>query len=367
MIRALVLLAFLSASAIAGPVAISTKTKTVEVRDEAFGIVAFKMDIPANWTFEGVMLRDPRCGLLPTVAYRLSSPDGLAGVQVLPQFGAHWSDDPQNVAIYRKAHCKTMEVMSPADYLTWLAPAIRPDPTIGTVGPTADAQKLDEMIAAYNARLRQARMPGGETGGGVRAMLSYQFHGVEIEENLRVVVATFDNPLGQHHSWNTTVDVMGTRAPKGQLQDVMKALLPIMSNAAYTQEWMSRMQQKIAEDGARGMAMIKKQGEETSAMLKRNHEAYMAATKAQYAKHNAAEQARQDAVHRSARAWTLYAGDEQLVKNPQTGQVTRVTTRGGYNGHQEQTSGDIIMSDNPDFDPNAFLRGTWTQLENVQP
>jgi hypothetical protein len=55
------------------------------------------------------------------------------------------------------------------------------------------------------------------------------------------------------------------------------------------------------------------------------------------------------------------------VKNPQTGQVTRVTTRGGTHGHQEQTSGDIIMSDDPNFDPNAFLRGTWTQLENVQP
>ena len=99
MTRALILLACLTATAAAAPaVTISTKTKTVEVKDEALGIVAFTMEVPANWTFEGVMLRDGRCGLLPTVAYRLSSPDGLAGVQVLPQFGSHWADDAGTLA-----------------------------------------------------------------------------------------------------------------------------------------------------------------------------------------------------------------------------------------------------------------------------
>jgi len=366
--RALILLACLTATAAAAPaVTISTKTKTVEVKDEALGIVAFTMEVPANWTFEGVMLRDGRCGLLPTVAYRLSSPDGLAGVQVLPQFGSHWADDAGTLAIYRKTHCKTMEVLSPADYLTYLAPALRPEPTIGPISPTIDAAQIDAMIASYNTRSRQAGLPGTETGGGVHALLTYQFHGEAIEENLRVVVVTSDQPFGGHHLWQTVVDVIGTRAPKGQLETVGKAVGPLVAKAAYTQEWMARMQKQIADDGARGMAQIKAQGAATAAMLKRNHEAYMASTKAQYAKANAAERARQDAVHRGARAWTLYAGDEQLVKNPQTGQVSRVTTRGGTNGHQEQTSGDIIMSDDPNFAPNVYLRGTWTQLENVQP
>jgi hypothetical protein len=368
MIRSLLLLSLLGTTVAAAPkLAVSSKLKTVEVKDEALGIVAFRMQIPDNWTFEGIMLRDPNCGLLPTVAYRLASPDGFYGVQTLPQFGSHWSDDANSLAIFRKAHCKTMPTPSPADVLQLLAPAIRPDPKLGPVEPTTDAAQIDAMIAAYNERTRQARMSSKETGGGVRSRLTYQFRGEEIEENLRVVVTTFESSMGAHHMWQTTADVVGTRAPKGQLEDTAKALAPFVGKAAYTDEWMARMQKKIADDGARATAQLKIQGDATAAMLKRNHEAYMASTKAQYAKANAAERARQDAVHRSAQAWTLYAGDEQLVKNPKTGEVSRVTARNGTNGHQEQTSGDIIMSDDPSFDPNVFLRGTWTQLDNVQP
>jgi len=59
--------------------------------------------------------------------------------------------------------------------------------------------------------------------------------------------------------------------------------------------------------------------------------------------------------------------DEQLVKNPKTGEVSRVTSTAGTNAHQDETSGAIVITDDPNYDPSYYVRGTWTQLENVSP
>jgi hypothetical protein len=373
--RVLAVVVIASAVAAAAPPAkvnISSHTKTVEVRDNAWGITAFRMEIPDNWTFEGVLLRDAACGGAPTIAYRVSSPDGLAGFQSLPTFIWHSSDDPSNVKSYRQFHCKVMDAMTPAEFLTYLAPAIRPNPTIGTIGPTVDAAQLDAMIAQYNGNSRSAPIPSEESGGGVRSRLEYTFHGQVVEENLRVVVQTFKTQVGayngpKHTAWSSSANVTGLRAPKGQLDSVMKQVAPMFSKAAFTPEWINRQQRKMAADQASAMDMIRKQGAETSAMLKRNHDAYMKQSRESFEHSQQIDRDRQDAMHRGAVAWTLYAGDEQLVRNPSTGEVSRVTNQHGTNAHQDSTSGDIVVSDDPNFDPAYYIRGTWTQLENVDP
>jgi len=98
-----------AATAHAGPLGVTSRTRTVEIKDEAWGIVAFRMQIPEDWKFEGALLRDPYCGGTPSLVYRLSSPDGLAGFQSLPQFGWHWSDDANYLRAFRRFHCKVIE------------------------------------------------------------------------------------------------------------------------------------------------------------------------------------------------------------------------------------------------------------------
>src|SRR5580692_13216076 len=91
---------FASIATASPPVAVSGHRKTVAVKDDAWGITAFTIEIPDNWSFEGVLLRDPYCGGVPTVAYRLSSPDGLAGFQSLPAILSHYSDDKFSIQAY---------------------------------------------------------------------------------------------------------------------------------------------------------------------------------------------------------------------------------------------------------------------------
>lgn len=353
-------------------VKISTKYRDVEIKDEALGIVAFRMQVPEDWKFEGTLLRDPVCGQLPTVAYRLTSPDGLVGYQSMPEFGWHWSDEPTYIATFKKFHCKLMQPLSPADFLKYILPIIRPQSQMGAIEPTVDAQQIAQSIAAYNQRVQQARMTGGESGGGVRSRIKYAFHGVTMEENVRVVVNTFQmgagySRSGQKWTWNNTADVTTVRAPDGQLDDAMKQLAPALSKGGYTPEWQARMAKALADDNARAMAWIKKSGEQTAARMKHDHEAYMAASKERFDKSQATARENQDARSRAALAWTLYAGDEQLVRNPQSGEMTRVSNQVGTNGHQDNVSGEIIMSNDPTYDPSFYERGQWTQLENVNP
>jgi hypothetical protein len=365
--KSLLALLTLAGVAHAAPYSVTSKTRTVEIKDEAWGIVAFRMDIPADWKFEGVLLRDPYCGASPSIAYRLTSPDGLAGYQVLPQFIWHSSDDPLFLKAFRQFHCKIMDPMTPAEFLTYVAPAIRPAPAIGEIGPTVDAKQFDQMIAQYNDRMAQQHMGGRESGGGVRSIITYTFHDQPIEENLRVVVQTFTNPMGAHQSVTSTADMACTRAPKGQLVDLAKAIGPLIGKGGMTNEWMQRLQRKMADDQTRAMAQIKHNGEVTASRLKASHDAYMKQSKESFEKSQAVVKANADARHRANVAWTLYAGDEQLVKNPKTGEVMRVTNQNGTHGHQDSVSGDVVMTTDPNFDPSYYVRGSWTQLENVDP
>jgi hypothetical protein len=134
----------------------------------------------------------------------------------------------------------------------------------------------------------------------------------------------------------------------------------------------------MADDNAAVMALIKRQADQVRDQMKRqadqfrdqmnrNHDAFTKQQNDQFQRSQQADREHQDAMHRAAVAWTLYAGDEQLVRNPQTGQVSRVTNTAGTNVHQDQITGGMIASGDPNFDPSYYIRGQWTQLENVNP
>ena len=351
-----------------GKVAISSRTRTVEIIDDAWGIAAFRMQIPEDWKFEGVVLRDPHCGLFPSVAYRLTSADGRAGYQVLPQFGWRWSDAPAFLSANRQFHCKTMPGKTPAEFLRYILPLIRPESTMGPIGPTPDAQQLDAVIAQYNQRAAMTHLQSRAAGGGVQTHLEYTLRGEAIEEHLRVVVQSYEQQVaGSHVNLISTANVAGVRAPRGQLESVTAAIAPLIVRSSATPEWIQRIERKAADDNQRAFAHTLKQGQDAQAMLQRNHEASMQESQRNFDRHQAREREREDAMHRNARAWTLYAGDEQLVRNAGTGEVSRVSSRAGTHAHQDNVSGDIVITNDPNFDPSFYLRGSWTQLENVTP
>jgi hypothetical protein len=52
----------------------------------------------------------------------------------------------------------------------------------------------------------------------------------------------------------------------------------------------------------------------------------------------------------------FYAGDEQLVRNPGDGAVSRVTIQYAIMAGNRRPSGEILMTDD-NLNPNLYLRG----------
>jgi hypothetical protein len=159
----------------------------------------------------------------------------------------------------------------------------------------------------------------------------------------------------------------------------MRILSPMLA-AGYgtTPEWMPRFEQKLEADTARNQAMLQQQTAAAQAQIMQQAAALRNALAASNRNFQAAQDARfaasqqqfaehMDYMTRSARAYTLYAGDNQLVRNPQTGEVSTVTNKYGTSAWQQDGTNNILLQNPNDINPNLYLRGTYTQLENVDP
>ncbi|MFZ1932015.1 MAG: hypothetical protein WAU50_22935, partial [Candidatus Sulfotelmatobacter sp.] len=145
-----------------------------------------------------------------------------------------------------------------------------------------------------------------------------------------------------------------------------------------TTEWNQRFQQKLASDTAANQAMLNQQTTSAIALINRQAGALRSALASSNATFQAGQQARANAnqeqfaqhmdyMNRSAQAYTLYAGDNQLVRNRQTGAVSTVTNKYGTSAWQQDGTNNILLQNPNDINPNLYLRGTYTQLENVDP
>lgn len=374
-----------TASARVGPVNITTRTRWVEIQDPAWGMVAARFQIPADWNFDGILLRDGSCGLAPTLAWRISSPDGLYGAQMMPEFGSHWATNPNAMENFRRWHCKLMEPLRPEEFLEYVVPLVRPDPTLGRIEPTDDAQQFQQrVIDQYNQRAMAAFGTTPASGGAVRSRIQYAYRGQTMEENFAVHQQTFKTKdifprRPENFTWTTYAGVRTIRAPKGQLDSVMRILAPMLVDGyGPTPEWEQRFEQKLASDTAANQAMLNRQTAAATALINQQAAALRSALAtsnanfqaAQAGRFNASQQQWQqhmDYMTRSARAYTLYAGDNQLVRNPQTGAVSTVTNKYGTSAWQQDGTNNILLQNPNDINPNLYLRGTYTQLENVDP
>jgi hypothetical protein len=69
-----------------------------------------------------------------------------------------------------------------------------------------------------------------------------------------------------------------------------------------------------------------------------------------------------DARSRSTSDWVDYALDQQTVRDPQTGQSRKVSSSYTYTWSDGTHT---FQTDNPNYNPNGVLPGTWTRQQKV--
>lgn len=344
------------ASANAAPSAGSAAMKPVEVIDPLFGQVAGRMSIPNDWVFDATVLR-PHLG--PALVFRASSPDGLTGLQLLPRYDWVAHTDPQMRRFYQARKVAIAPPMPADDFLRqYVLPEARPGATIIGSEAMPEAGKL--ALADRQANDRYAQQAAGsrasrQKSDAARLRIAYSFNGHPVEESIVAVTITTELPAnGGHTMQMSQATVTAARAPRGRLDAMMKQLVAIAESQNLDPSWQNRQ-----------TAFALQSAQQQQAAIIANGQRRLAENKAIFDRSMRNTAAMEKARHAGAVATADHMGDVRGMVNPSTGQVGKVSNQ--FNYSYVDQSGNVVHSNSATYNPNAELRGNWTQLQPLKP
>jgi hypothetical protein len=144
------------------------------------------------------------------------------------------------------------------------------------------------------------------------------------------------------------------RAPAGQLEANEKLFQLIVSTMAVEPDWQGRVAQvrgniaAIEQKGAHDRQEIQRKSQEDVARIRNEG--------VQYQQHS------QEVQHQQ---FSQYLRDVETYRDPNSGE--RVELSNQYGHAWSNGAGEYILSDSPNFNPNAHVNGSWTQMQHVQP
>lgn len=134
--------------------------------------------VPSGWRVEGGvqwaqnMTRCPQN--IIQARWRASSPDGLTGFEILPQYSWGWSDDPLQQQTRQQSAanglaCDAYPVMNPADFLgRMVVPRIRQQSRIVGAEPLPGLARAEQqkLMAGYAPMIQQGLLRGVRAEAG---------------------------------------------------------------------------------------------------------------------------------------------------------------------------------------------------------
>jgi hypothetical protein len=345
----------------------------VKIVDQGLGQgrTAYNLMVPTTWTFKGwVNVNVAEYGCFAdffAVVGDAFSADHSVELQMIPQYTFQYFDDPeaqkyaqhqnQLAARVGAKPCPVRAPMLAADFLR--QELINKYRKNGTVVSTEAFPELEQMT---RQRLGLPPMSaGGQSTGAVhtdsaRVRVAYNNDkGQPMEQWLTavIVVRTSPNGRGMAYDWHA-VSVMAMDAPKGKLDENDKLLKLIASTIHVDPQWQSWSNGKIVD-------LYKKKAEE---------EAKQSAIIAAFQKYAADTINSVTANAMKGSMNSAYGADQgirgvQTFRDPSTGATYEMSNQ--YDHAWLNGSNQYVMSDDPNFNPNGNLTGSWNSLQPVRP
>ena len=358
---------------------------------------AFSVTIPARWHFQGVLFQGGTCVAIPMGVYRATSPDGLSYAEQMPGLAWEWGTGPM-IGYMQKNDCLPMRgPMSAQDFLRYLAGTMK----VEYLGPeavpeevNAKAQKaLQDSQAVYAPKYAAMHLqPPRQTRELARAMVRYQNGSFAMKGRLHVMVDCTETAYaGQTglSAWGgpghppqlirgpgSTVDkciagVIYDTAPENQFAAMLRQWdAPGMGariEESWQQAWIVRnnrqTQQMIYQmdrAAAAQRAAQQQQFNHDQAVRQQMHEQFMQSMQEGHDQFMAQQQEAQNARSTAASDWVDYALDRQTVVDPNTGQMSKVSSSYSHTWVDE-TGKTSYQTNDVNANPNGVLPGTWTQ------
>jgi hypothetical protein len=344
------------------------KMKRVQITDKSAdkpNTVAYNLMIPATWQFNGSVTAGGGASGCFSDFFAMSadarSADGSIQMQMLPQTTWQFVDDAAGLKYLnhqveqdRKVGMKPCQVRAPVHATELMKqsilPQLRKDKTVVSIDPYPE---LDQL-----ARGRLGLLPAASGNSGTirtdaaRARLSYNDDkGQPVEEWITAVVVLRTVPAGHGSGYDwRLVNLMSLRAPKGQLDANDRLFLLIAGTLHPDPEW------KTYSDG-----MIQKLYQAKAQELAKQN-----AMIAQFQQHvidtiNGVVANQQAGAEHAAYGQNQIIRGVQTFRDPSSGATYEMSSQ--YNHAWLNGNNEYIMSDDPNYNPNGNLNGSWTQLQ----
>lgn len=293
----------------------------VEPREQAFTIL-----LPTGWIAEGGVLRiDPRLGPTNSVGAKIDfsvkkDPAGSVMIHWLPNFT--YKDPRALSGMFRVGSNYMGSMVYPTlDPQTFLDQFVfrKQRPQARNVR-VLERQPLAELAQRY----RQRALPNARYDAG-SVTVAYDEGGRHYKEKLMAVIETIVGPgLGM---W-TNHDTLAVRAPEAEFDQTAKLLSVIETSLQGNPAWVA--------------------GENRGAAA-RAHNALQTQRYLQDQRHQMVERQRQVNAEARHSSWLFLTGQDDYV-NPHTGEVEQGSNE--YKHRWVNSGGDVIYSNNPDYDPS---------------
>jgi hypothetical protein len=341
------------------------------VEDPAMGgkvdLPAMELLIPSAWDFKGSVAGNTSEGCfsdLYAASWEATSGDGSIAFQGAPNDSWQYTDDAAELHKLTDPHlralglqgkpCPVKKPMKAEEYFR--QNVLSAFPSSSTVVSVEPFPELNQMAR------KQLGLPPDDAGNGgsarteaIRARVEFQKDGKTLEDWVSVVVVTRIFPQGRGAFYDChAIDVMALRAPKGQLDANDKLFKVMISSVRPEPKWQAYSNGVIAK-----LYQAEAQKEASIDAMVAAFQRHVADTI------NGVTANAQRGSQNSTFGFDQNIRGVQTFRDPTTGNTMELSNQ--YDHAWLNGSNEYIMSDNPNFNPNGEVSGSWNQLQTVRP
>jgi hypothetical protein len=328
---------------------------------------AIDLMIPSDWDLKGnVVFGGGKGGCfadLFAVSWEATNPDGTIAFQGAPNYSWQYTDDPTELRKLNDpkrralgAGGKPCPLMKPMPAESYFRQNVLPNLTSGsTVISVEQFPELNQIAR------RQMGLPPIDAGSGgarteaIRVRLESQKDGKPVEGWVALAVVTRVFPVGRGSFYDChAIDFMALRTPKGKLDANDNLFKVMLSSVRLEPQWQAYSNATIAKFYQAEAQKEATQDQIWAALQNKITQTILGVTA------NA---------ERGADAAAFGADQNirgvQTFRDPTTGGTMELSNL--YDHAWLNGSNEYIMSDDPNFNPNAQLSGSWNQLQVVRP
>jgi hypothetical protein len=363
------------------------------IADPTLGMNAAELKVPEKWHFEGTLIQGGKCVPVPYAVFRETSPDGLSFAERLPVLGWEWGTGWAAKADH--SECLPLhEAMSAQEFLKYIAGTLNVEYVADEpVPPEIEAnaqQMLNDAKATFAPKYAAMHMaPPTNTRQLARAIVRYTNGTFMMKGRLAGVVncsttqhagvRSILRGIADQPAWTSNecqASVQYISAPQDRYDATVamfdskelesRGMLP-----EWSQAWTVRNQQEanaaMARMNAETQAAMRASAQRFShdqAVRQHMHEQFLATMQrgTNMSMARAAQVANTN--HRIASDWVDYSLDRQTVRDPTTGQISKVSNAASYTW-MDSSGKTSFQTRDPNANPNGALQGTWTRQETV--